>query len=329
MNKTGVVILNWNGLKLLEEYLPIVIKNTPDADVIVADNASTDGSVEWIRDNYPGLRLIVFRENYGYAGGYNRAIEELCDYENIILLNSDAYPAEGWIKPLENLLSLSHVAGVQPKILKVSDPREFEYAGAAGGFLDSHGYPYCRGRIFGTVEKDEGQYDDIAEIFWASGAALAVKRSAYLQCGGLDETFFAHMEEIDLCWRMKLNGGKIMYQPQSRVFHQGGGSLDALSPKKTYLNFRNNLLMLYKNLPKDSRKKRVLFVRRLLDTVAMVKFMAEGGWQHAQAIFKAHNDFRKMRKSYTIFPDVDLIAKECRRNILTDYYLKGKRRFRD
>lgn len=325
MKETAVVILNWNGEDLLKSFLSRVIANTPDADVIVADNGSTDGSVAWIKSHYPGLQLILFDRNYGYADGYNRAIGQLSCYQNIILLNSDAAPAPGWIAPLEKALSLPGVVAAQSKLLSERDHACFEYAGAAGGLLDCHGYPYCRGRIFETVERDEGQYEDETEIFWASGAAMAVKRKAYLEAGGLDAKFFAHMEEIDLCWRLKSSGGKILYVPRSVVYHLGGASLDASSPRKTFLNFRNNLLMLHKNLPSGRRKTRLITLRRLLDTLAWGKFMLTGKFSHASAIFKAHREFARMRHEYNQFPAVDLLASECRRNILTDYYIRGKR----
>ena len=315
MGHTAVVILNWNGEKLLQKFLPPTVENTSGAVVIVADNGSTDGSVAWIRRTFPGLRLLEFDRNYGFAEGYNRAIQLLDGYENIVLLNSDAAPAPGWIPPLVEMLGREGVVAVQPKILAYNDPTCFEYAGAAGGLLDRNGYPYCRGRVLGHVEKDCGQYDDEAEIFWASGAALAVKRDAYLQAGGLDTDFFAHMEEIDLCWRLKLAGGKVMYQPRSTVYHLGGGSLDSRSPKKTYLNFRNNLLMLHKNLPEGSRKTKLLFRRRLLDTLAWLKFILSGKFAHAGAILKAHKDFRTMKGNYTAFPRHDLLAKECNESI--------------
>lgn len=326
-NRTAVVILNWNGENLLKRFLGRVVENTEGADVIIVDNASTDGSIEWISEYFPSIRVIEFEKNYGYAEGYNRAISILEEYDNIILLNSDAAPKKGWIKPLEESLSQSNVVAVQPKILSESDPRKFEYAGAAGGYLDCNGYPFCRGRIFNTIEEDNGQYDTADEIFWASGAAIAVKRDAYLKVGGMDSLFFAHMEEIDLCWRLKLEGGKIVYQPKSVIYHLGGGSLDSSSPRKTYLNFRNNLLMLYKNLPKSGWKKKFLIRRRLLDSLAWVKFIITGNFKHGTAILKAHRDYRKMKGNYSEFPTENLLKRDCQRNILSDYYLKRKKTF--
>lgn len=326
-NKTAVIILNWNGEPLLKRFLPRVVANTRAADIIVADNASTDGSLAWVKANYPSIRIVRFDKNYGFAEGYNRAITLSNTYENIILLNSDAAPAPGWIEPLEYSLNEPGVVVVQPKILSESDHSKFEYAGAAGGFIDCNGYPYCRGRIFDTIEADKGQYDEPSVIFWATGAAMAVNRTAYLKAGGLDPLFFAHMEEIDLCWRMKLEGGKIVYQPKSVVYHLGGGSLDSLSPRKTYLNFRNNLLMLHKNLPEGRRKNRLLIRRRLLDSLVWLKFILTLKLPHSSAIIKAHCDFRRMKNNYTTFPSHDLLKTDCRRNILSDYYLRRHKIF--
>lgn len=327
--KTAVVILNWNGEELLKKYLPKVVANTPDAEVIIADNASSDNSILWIKSTFPELRIIEFEKNHGFAQGYNLAIAQLSEFRNIILLNSDAMPEKHWIAPLEEALAKKNVAAAQPKILSARNKSFFEYAGAAGGFIDKHGYPYCRGRIFNTVEQDKGQYNSSSEIFWASGAALAVKREAYLKSGGLDPLFFAHMEEIDLCWRLKLNNYKILYIPQSIVYHLGGGSLNMTDPRKTYLNFRNNLLMLYKNLPDGKEKDKLLFRRRLLDTLAWLKFMCSGNFANGQAIIKAHKDFKSMRGNYSVFPSIDLLQQECKRNIIFEYYLHGKKIFAD
>lgn len=324
MNDVAVVILNWNGEELLKRFLPRVVENTSGADIVVADNASTDNSLEWISTSYPAIKLIRFKHNYGYAEGYNRAVKELTDYRFLILLNSDAAPAPGWIQPIRQTFEEPDVVAVQPKILWEKNHVMFEYAGAAGGFLDCNGYPYCRGRIFDTLETDNGQYDDEIEIFWASGASLAVKREAFLRAGGFDTLFFAHMEEIDLCWRLQLQGGKIMYQPQSVVYHLGGASLDASSPNKTFLNFRNNLLMLYKNLPQGKRKRILLNRRMILDALAFVRFILQGRFQHAKAIIKSHNAFRNMRENYNEFPSDDLLKTKCSRNIITDYYLKRR-----
>lgn len=330
MNKVAVIILNWNGEKLLREYLPSVIETTDTsiADIIVADNGSTDSSVELLRKEFPQVKLLEFKENYGFAEGYNRAIKET-NYPYTVLLNSDVATTQGWINALYDYMEANpNVGACQPKIRAYTNKSYFEYAGAAGGFIDSNGYPYCRGRIFDTVEEDNGQYDEVIPVFWATGAALMVRSELYLGVGGLDKDFFAHMEEIDLCWRILLTGSEIMAVPQSVVYHLGGGSLPASNPRKTYLNFRNNLLMLHKNLPDATRGKK-LFVRRLLDTVAWAKFMATFDFKNANAILKAHNDFRSMRKAYTNHPSVDLLQTrpDCHRNILLDYYLRGRKKW--
>ncbi|MDE7411818.1 MAG: glycosyltransferase family 2 protein [Paramuribaculum sp.] len=325
---TAVVILNWNGEKLLAEFLPSVISNTSaaDATIIVADNGSTDNSVMWLSQNYPDVKTILFDKNHGYAGGYNLVAEE-CKrrgYKYVMMLNSDVAPTQGWIAPLIDYMEHNPECGAcQPKILSYRDRTKFEYAGASGGYIDRNGYPFCRGRIFDSIEHDHGQYDSIAEVFWASGAALMVRTSDYISAGGLDKAFFAHMEEIDLCWRMQLMGKKIAVVPQSVVYHLGGGSLDAKNARKTYLNFRNNLLMLHKNLP-DSSRKSTLLRRRLLDTLAWSKYMVTLKFKHASAIFRAHRDFAKMRRLYASHPDCDLLhTTPPRPNIITDYYIKG------
>lgn len=324
-SKTAVVILNWNGRELMNRFLQRVVDNTSDADVIVVDNGSTDGSIDFLKEEFPSLQLMEFEANMGFAAGYNKAIAQLEDYDNIILLNSDAAPAKNWIAPLVEALGAPDVVATQPKILSERDKTMFEYAGAAGGFLDKYGYPYCRGRIFDTVEKDRGQYNDTCDIFWASGAAFAVKRKAFIKASGFDEAFFAHMEEIDLCWRLKLSGGRVVYVPSSVVYHLGGGSLNSGSARKTYLNFRNNLLMLHKNLPKSTSKSSLLFKRRLLDTLAFLKFGVTFKFAHAAAILHAHRDYTKMRGNYKIFPDTDLLSSECKKNLLVNYYLRRKK----
>lgn len=328
---TAVIILNWNGERLLAEYLPEVLRTTPPeaARVIVADNGSTDGSLKLLSERFPEVEVWPFKSNHGFAGGYNRALAMASEYDTVVLLNSDVAPEAGWIETL-NAYMAAHpdVAACQPKLLSRMNPEEFEYAGAAGGYIDRNGYPYCRGRIFSTCERDEGQYDTEADVFWASGACLMVRRELYLKAGGLDEAFFAHMEEIDLCWRLRLAGYGIAAVPSARVRHLGGGSLPAENPRKTYLNFRNNLLMLHKNLP-DSTRGRKLFRRMVLDGVAWARFVVTLDFANASAIVKAHRDFRKMRTSYTVHPATDLLdsTAESRRNILADYYLRGRKRF--
>lgn len=331
MKPIAVIILNWNGAKLLREYLPSVVANTNSeiADVIVADNGSTDDSRAILHTEFPDVKVIEFEENYGFAEGYNKAIK-LCEaYPYTVLLNSDVETPANWLEPMyEHCEANASTLACQPKILAHKRKSHFEYAGAAGGFIDCNGYPFCRGRIFADVEEDKGQYDDITDIFWATGAALFIRTEAYLRVGGLDKDFFAHMEEIDLCWRIHLLGGDIKVIPQAIVYHLGGGSLPAENPKKTYLNFRNNLLLLHKNLPKKDGKKK-LIVRRLYDTLAWVKFMITFDFANANAILRAHRDFVKMRNSYVPTATENLLNTfpESNRNIVLDYYLRGKKKF--
>lgn len=334
--KVAVIILNWNGAKLLREFLPSVIENTSQslADVIVADNNSADDSMEYVQNSFPNLRIIRFPENYGYAEGYNKAIAQCAEYKYCVLLNSDVKPCSGWIEPLLEVIEADEsIAALQPKILSYTHPEQFEYAGACGGFIDKHGFPFCRGRILDTTETDTGQYDSPTEIFWASGAALFIRTDVYIETGGLDKEFFAHMEEIDLCWRIHNAGYKIMVIPQSMVYHLGGGSLPASNPRKTYLNFRNNLLLLHKNIPQSQRTK-VLFIRRLYDTVAFAAFVAKGEFANARAVLKAHHDFRSMRRKFysdesMCEASTNLLGKfpHTQRNIITDYYLHNRKYF--
>ncbi|MDE6642969.1 MAG: glycosyltransferase family 2 protein [Muribaculaceae bacterium] len=320
----AVIILNWNGTKLLQEFLPSVVANTDPqlARIIVADNGSTDDSLKVLREQFPDVEVFSFDKNYGFAGGYNKAIE-MVGNQYVVLLNSDVETPERWLNPLYDFMeSHPHVGAVQPKILSYKDKTKFEHAGAAGGLIDIHGFPYCRGRVFNSVETDYGQYDAApSSIFWATGASMMVRREVYIKAGGLDNEFFAHMEEIDLCWRMQLLGYRIFVVPESLVFHLGGGSLDYKNPRKTYLNFRNNLLMMYKNLP-DLSRGRKLFVRRLLDTLAWLMYVVKFDFKNAKAIFRAHRDFAKMKKNYTVHPDVDLLeTMNPRCNILTEHYI--------
>lgn len=330
-SRVAVIILNWNGERFLRDYLPSIVRYTPTeiADVIVADNGSTDSSLGLLDASYPSVRQIVFNENHGFAEGYNLAISQVAsEYRYAVLLNSDVRVNDDWLTPLYRFM-LSHpdVGAVQPKLLSLEKPDEFEYAGAMGGFLDCNGYPYCRGRIFGTVEKDFGQYDTPMEVDWASGAALMVDIESYLSLGGLDKSFFAHMEEIDLCWRMRLAGRSIWAIPDAHVFHLGGGSLPASNPKKTYLNFRNNLLMLYKNLPRDIRQWR-LIRRRIIDTAAWLKFVVSLDFPNASAVLRAHRDYVKMKCEYeSCGAMTDLIGYNI--NILKEYYLYGHHKFSD
>ena len=293
----------------------------------MADNGSTDDSVEWLRRNHPEVRIISFEKNHGFAEGYNRAIE-LAEYEYVTLLNSDVEVTEGWWQPILSFLENNpDVGAVQPKILSYSDKSSFEYAGAAGGYLDSLGYPYCRGRLFDVVEKDHGQYDGPpADVAWASGACLTMPREVYRRLGGLDPEFFAHMEEIDLCCRVHLAGLRVCALSGSHVYHVGGASLNQGNPKKTYLNFRNNLLLLHKNLPKG-RGRRILFLRRLADTLAFGMFLLKGDIANARAVIKAHNDFRRMRGRYNLRPDQDVLRElpGANRNAVIARYLFRKK----
>ena len=291
--KIAVVILNWNGRKFLEKFLPNVIEHSADrAEVIVADNASTDDSVEFLKQNFPQIRLIQNAENGGFSKGYNDALKQV-DADYFVLLNSDIEVTPNWIQPVIDLMERDpNIAVCQPKIRSYHEREKFEYAGAAGGFLDRFGYPFCRGRIFETLETDHGQYNNVREIFWATGAAMFVKAPIYKEFGGLDEDFFAHMEEIDFCWRVKNAGYKVMYCPNSTVFHIGGGTLPKQSPRKTYLNFRNNLSLLYKNLY-STELFFVFFIRSFLDEIAAMKFLLGGNFGDFLAVHKAYFHFAK------------------------------------
>ncbi len=324
-NILSVIILNWNGEKLLKEFLPSVVANTqgPEVEVIVADNGSTDDSLKVMCEDFPNVKILAFDENLGFSGGYNRAISEV-DSEFVVLLNSDVETPAGWWQPLLEFMTLHpEVGACQPKILSYRNKEMFEYAGAAGGLLDKYGYPFCRGRLFDKIEYDLHQYDaGPADIAWASGAALMVRRDVYLEAGGLDELFFAHMEEIDLCCRMHNLGYRVCVVPDSKVYHLGGASLAQGNPKKTYLNFRNNLLLLHKNLP-EKKGKKVLFKRRLMDTLAFFMYIAKMDFGNAKAILKAHSDFRKMKKNYVTFPEKDILSTlpGADRCIVADRYL--------
>lgn len=329
MKQLAVIILNWNGESLLRQFLPTVYENTrgEEVDLIVADNGSTDGSVKWVEENYPQLKLIKFSRNYGFAEGYNKAIQET-NYPYTVLLNSDVETPSGWWQPLLSFMKENlDVAALQPKIKSYRNKEFFEYAGAAGGYLDTLGYPYCRGRLFDIVEKDSGQYDgDPVDVCWASGAALLVDTEKYLKVGGLDPLFFAHMEEIDLCCRFLAAGYRVCALSNSEVYHVGGASLNQGNPQKTYLNFRNNLLLLYKNLPLSVRRSK-LIKRRLTDTLAFLMFLARFDIKNAAAVLKAHRDFRKMKKHYENFPlpEEKFSFPGSHKNILIHCYIKRKK----
>ena len=329
--KVAVVILNYNGQKFLEQFLPNVIANCDPAlaEVIVADNASTDDSVEFMREHFPDIRLIENGSNGGFSMGYNLALRQI-DAEYYVLLNSDIEVASHWTEPVVELMDAHpEIAACQPKILSYYHKEKFEYAGASGGFIDQYGYPFCRGRIFQNLEDDKGQYDTPCEVFWATGACMFVRADLYHQIGGLDDSFFAHMEEIDLCWRLKNAGYKVYCCPQSKVYHIGGGTLPKNSPRKTYLNFRNNLSLLVKNLPKH-RVKRTILYRIFLDWVAAFKFLFEGCPKDFRMVFKAHIDFYgrlnslRAKRKQTGHQLVSCIYKH---NIVVDCILRRKRRF--
>lgn len=290
MIKVSVVILNYNGEKLLRQFLPSVVRYSGSASIVVADNGSTDSSVELITKEFPTVEIIRFDKNFGFCGGYNRALEQI-QTEYTVLLNSDVEVTSGWLDPLLDVLDGDKtIAAVQPKILSYYKKSYFEYAGAGGGYIDTLGYPFCRGRIFNYTEKDSGQYDDTREVFWTSGACMAIRSKVYHELSGLDETFFAHMEEIDLCWRIQRSGMKLYYCGSSCVYHVGAGTLSRSNPKKTYYNFRNGLSLIYKHLPTCQLIYK-LPLRIILDYAAALKFLIGGSSKDFNAVLKAHYDF--------------------------------------
>lgn len=290
--KIAIVILNWNGEKLFPDFLPSIIQHSKsdDTEIIVADNGSTDHSLAMLKRDFPEVTILDLETNYGFAKGYNVALQKIeADY--FVLVNSDVKVSQNWIEPcIQHFENDREVAAVQPKILSYNEPQYFEYAGAAGGFIDKFGYPFCRGRILDHVEKDEKQYDRSSEIFWATGACMFVRADVFKESGGLDADFWAHMEEIDLCWRLKNQGYKIVYEPKSVIYHLGGGSLEYGNPRKVFLNFRNNLFMLFKNLPKY-KFKRIMLIRMILDGAAAAKFLLGFEWNAFGAVLKAHLSF--------------------------------------
>lgn len=334
MSVTKVVILNWNGEAHLERFLPSVVQHTPaGVGIVVADNGSTDGSLAMLERDFPAVEVVRLDRNYGFAGGYNRALRQVvADY--YVLMNSDVEAAPGWFEPLLQAMERDErLAAVSPKLLSYSDKGSFEYAGASGGFIDFLGYPFCRGRILSTLERDRGQYDAPREVFWASGACMMVRASVFHALDGFDAAFFAHMEEIDLCWRMQLQGYKVRVEPAGRVYHLGGGTLPNNNPRKLYLNYRNNLSMLYKNLPRG-RREGILFLRMVLDGGSALVFLAQGNLGFFNAVFRAHMDFHRRR------PELRRLRQQIQalatarsrwiypRSILLRYLL-GRRRFDD
>jgi len=337
MNKIAVVILNWNGKKLLEQFLPSVTKfsNREWADVVIADNDSTDDSIDFIKNEYPHLQTIILDQNYGFAEGYNKALAQL-DHEYFVLLNSDVEVSENWLDPIYELFEKeSDIVAAQPKIKAFNNKSEFEYAGASGGYIDHLGYPFCRGRVFDTIESDTGQYDRLADVMWASGAALFIRSDIYKKHGGLDGDFFAHMEEIDLCWRIKNRGYRIVCHPDSTVYHVGGATLPNHSSRKLHLNFRNNLYMLYKNLPSE-KLLTTLLLRMILDGVAGLKFLVRFEFDNFMAVIKAHYSFysnlsllREKRRVINPLSTTEFHNEIYKGSIIADYFIQNKKKFSD
>ena len=337
MDKVAIVILNWNGAKMLRKYMPSVLEYSRDEAVVyVADNASTDDSVSLLREQFPEGRLILLDKNWGFADGYNKALAQI-DAEYYVLLNSDIEVTQHWLTPMIEFMDQhADVAACQPKLLSVLDKDKFEYAGASGGFMDRFGYPFCRGRLFDVVETDHGQYDDHTDLLWATGAALLVRARIYNKVGGLDGRFFAHNEEIDMCWRIRLQGYRICCLPESRIYHVGGGTLPKGNPMKTFLNFRNNLTMLYKCLP-DSELGYVMRWRWFLDYLAAWEtLIVNRSLGDFKAIYKARRAFKKWkhdfdddRKAIQAGRQVQEVPEQRRFSLLWQYYVKGRKHFSD
>ena len=336
MNKIAVVILNWNGSEMLRTFLPSVIEHSAadgGVEICVADNSSTDDSVALLEAAFPSVRIIRLEKNYGFADGYNFALQQV-EAEYVVLLNSDVAVEPRWLQPLAAYMDVHpEVAACQPKIRSWRDKAYFEYAGASGGFLDAYGYPFCRGSIFSSVEKDDGQYDAPIPVFWATGAALFIRLKDYRDAGGLDGRFFAHMEEIDLCWRLRARGRGIVCVPQSTVFHVGGATLKKENPRKTFLNFRNNLIMLYKNLPADQLVP-VMRARMVLDYVAALAFVLKGQLPNARAVLAARREYAAIRKDFKASRDENMkktilhsIPEQIKSSILVQFYAKGRKSF--
>lgn len=333
----AVVILNWNGRDMLAKYLPSVVEfsSLPEVEIVVADNGSTDDSLDYLSEKFPMVRQIILPENYGFAEGYNRALRQI-DADYFVLLNSDVEVTANWLSPLYNYLEAhEEVTACQPKIRSVVNPEYFEHAGAAGGFLDKYAYPFCRGRIFSEVEKDEGQYDTVKEVFWATGACLFIRAKDYFDAGGLDGTFFAHMEEIDLCWRLRSRGKQIVCHPESVVYHYGGGTLNVDSPRKTFLNFRNNLLMIYKNQSEKTLFK-ILFVRFFLDLLAAMMFLVKMDWENFKSVLKAIVEFYCIKAKYKAKREENLslqveynVVERWNGSIVWAFYAKKVKKFSD
>jgi GT2 family glycosyltransferase len=337
MKKTIIIILNWNGIAYLKMFLAKVVELSanPETEVCVADNGSTDGSADWIAENFSEVRLIRFDRNWGFAGGYNMAIDQL-DAEFFVLINTDIEVTEGWLPPLVRYMEENpDSASCQPKILSWTQKDYYEHAGAAGGFIDKFGYPFCRGRILNVAEKDDGQYDNQVEVFWSSGACMIIRSEAWKRCGGFDAGFFAHMEEIDLCWRLHKAGYRVGFIPGSKVYHIGGGSLNYDSPFKIYLNFRNSLFMLHKNL-EDKKLFYILFIRRILDGLAALMFLFTGKTEYFKSVIIAHMEYYKCQgelkqkrlavKELGEYENDGLILNK---SIVLEFYIKGNKTFND
>ena len=329
MSSIAIVILNWNGQRMLAEYLPSVIQHSAGAEVVVADNASTDTSIAFLREHFPEVRVMLLEKNWGFAGGYNKALAQVeADY--YVLLNSDVEVTAEWLQPLKAFMdSHPEAAACQPKLRAIADRGAFEYAGAAGGFIDRLGYPFCRGRIFDVVEQDKGQYDNIEEVFWTTGACMMIRSTDYHAVGGLDERFFAHNEEIDLCWRLRNRGRRLFCVPTSVVYHVGGGTLPKGNPRKTFLNFRNNLTMLYKNLPADELRG-VMCRRWFLDYLAAWQtLIINRNWGDFRAIYQARRAYKKWRHDFDadrkeICAEVDIPQRKSY-SILWQYYFHRRK----
>jgi len=337
MTKVAIVILNWNGKELLRQFLPFVIKYStePQTEIFIIDNGSTDDSVNFVKNNFSSIKTIELDKNYGFAEGYNKGLKEI-NAKYFVLLNSDVEVTENWLKPIINLLDLNdNIAACQPKILSYNNKNEFEYAGAAGGYIDKYGFTFCRGRLFNIFETDNSQYNIESEIFWATGACLFIRSDVYFNCGGLDSDFFAHMEEIDLCWRILSRGYKIYYQPNAIVYHLGGATLNKTNPRKTFLNFRNNLYLLYKNLPKHNFYK-IFFLRLLLDGIAAFKFLISFEFKNFWAVFIAHiqfyvtvNNFKNKRKDNLNNTKIKIHSTMYNKSIVVDFFIRKKKYFSD
>lgn len=333
MTKVAIVILNWNGADMMRRFLPGVIANSPEARVFVADNASSDGSLEMLSANFPTVSQIVLDRNYGFADGYNQALRQV-EAEYYVLLNSDVETPHQWLAPLLQYMEAHpDVAACQPILRCQWNKEYFEYAGAAGGYLDSLGYPYCRGRLMATVEKDYGQYNTIAPLMWATGACMMIRSQDYWQAGGLDGRFFAHQEEIDLCWRLRSRGRGIVCIPDSIVYHLGGGTLPQGNPRKTFLNFRNNLLLLYKNLPQE-RLEPVMRIRFWLDALASLKFLLTFQWGSFLAVWRARREYHRILADFQQDRDRNLalgilspVPEQSTFSLLYQYYVKGRKKY--